>query len=415
MKLKFLLITLFSFETLSSQWVKLNLASAANAEKIFIFSKDESYILQDKIVDFSSNAGVVWKEVLKDSSHKFQYIYRYNGDSVFLNCYRNISPTAFAQRNYRIYKDGSNKQVLQYTCDYWYNNILKFNQDTFLNIFNELNGSALGISVEQYPVFTDVDVSQTWVYILYNVYFTKLQNYQLLGDTLVSLSNRIDYYSNELYPVVSRNNIRSWTNDTTNQIEMKILPPSRSFWAFSPANIILLGENYLAEFNEFPMMKNIQYYPDLRFKKIYFISADTGFIVGKSLVTNRGILWRTTDAGKTWQDQHFSCPPVNDIVSVTPGVLLAACDSGVVLRTINSGGAGTGIEPRLLTEQLMIYPNPANEYIRISTAEDEVITVYNALGETVLTTREKKINTGLLKAGVYLVRTSRQSGRFIKD
>ena len=298
-----------------------------------------------------------------------------------------FSANAYSQKNYRHYVDGQNTLINDFTYDYKEENILKFNVDTFLGIYNEIGGGLLGIDIGSYPISTDVlPYKQTYAYLLYYIGFADLMGYQLVDDTLITVSNRLDYYRTSLYPIISRNNIRHWSIDTINQEEMKNLAPSRGVWAYNADDMFLLGHNYIARLNPFPKIQSLYYYPDFSFKKVLFTTHDTGFVIGRNKITDRGVILRTTDAGVTWkQQQMVSCPPINDIVALNKKTLIAVCNEGVLLRTENGGSNPVGIEaPQPLYAS--VFPSPAQSQGFTLQVPNHSFTysIYDATGNEVL-------------------------------
>jgi hypothetical protein len=66
----------------------------------------------------------------------------------------------------------------------------------------------------------------------------------------------------------------------------------------------------------------------------------------------------------------------------------------------------------LLDTQILIYPNPATEFINIrSTLNIHKLELYTILGKKVLTTMETKpINIGHISSGIYLLRVFSENG-----
>ncbi|MEO8760725.1 MAG: T9SS type A sorting domain-containing protein [Bacteroidia bacterium] len=80
----------------------------------------------------------------------------------------------------------------------------------------------------------------------------------------------------------------------------------------------------------------------------------------------------------------------------------------------------TGIKEIAAKNNLMVYPNPANSNITISSlTEFGIITIYNALGEIVLkqnsNNKQEKINISALPQGVYFIKTQQGTQKFIKE
>ena len=68
---------------------------------------------------------------------------------------------------------------------------------------------------------------------------------------------------------------------------------------------------------------------------------------------------------------------------------------------------------------LSVYPNPANETIRINGLEtDATIEIYNSLGakgKTMNVTADGEINIGDMAPGIYMLRCGQQALRFVKE
>ncbi|MCP4521857.1 MAG: T9SS type A sorting domain-containing protein [Cytophagales bacterium] len=66
-------------------------------------------------------------------------------------------------------------------------------------------------------------------------------------------------------------------------------------------------------------------------------------------------------------------------------------------------------------QNLSIYPNPATSYISLESTSDEVVNIYNAIGELVLTSDEKEmIDISELATGVYVIKEEYIT-RFVKE
>lgn len=72
-----------------------------------------------------------------------------------------------------------------------------------------------------------------------------------------------------------------------------------------------------------------------------------------------------------------------------------------------------------LNSSVVLYPNPVRNNLHIKVNQEiELVTVYNLLGKSVLTTKAKTINTTTLKKGVYILQIETKKGliskRFVK-
>ena len=383
MRVKLVIVLILIKFSALGQWNAFNLGISKGIDKINCYSFNETYLFCQNEVLKSTDSCKTWSSILSNPSRYFYYMYKYNDDSAMFLCIVGRDN----QNLYRHYSNGVNKLIRDYTYNVIENNIWQFDKDTFLNIFNDIGGGYLGVLINQYAYNADVlPYKQTYVYALYYISFADLMGYQLVDDTLITVSNRLDYYRTSLYPIISRNNIRHWSIDTINQEEMKNLAPSRGVWAYNADDMFLLGHNYIARLNPFPKIQSLYYYPDFSFKKVLFTTHDTGFVIGRNKITDRGVILRTTDAGVTWkQQQMVSCPPINDIVALNKKTLIAVCNEGVLLRTDNGGSNPVGIEaPQPLYAS--VFPNPAQSHGFTLQVPNHSFTysIYDATGNEVL-------------------------------
>ncbi|HNB82499.1 MAG TPA: hypothetical protein PLP14_10395 [Chitinophagaceae bacterium] len=285
-KITLYFLLLFFSPALYSQWTATNLGIGKNISDIYYFSPSESYLLCGNSVLKSATSGNAWSEILFDSSWQFVYLYRYNNDSILLNS--SYTKYLDSQKIFRYYNNKGFKLIRSYGYSVFERNVLMFTNDTFLNISNDIGGGRLCISVEPKSFSADIiPNSPVFLHFVYYAYYLKLQSFQLLGDTLIMVSNRIDQPREEYHPIISRNNIYSWFSDTGSQAEMTNLPPCRGLWAFTADSMILLGENYIANIPHYPTLQSMQYFPNYSFEKIIFTAKDTGFIIGRNTITRK--------------------------------------------------------------------------------------------------------------------------------
>lgn len=79
------------------------------------------------------------------------------------------------------------------------------------------------------------------------------------------------------------------------------------------------------------------------------------------------------------------------------------------IAKISFKGSVSTKEQRLSTT---VYPNPASDYIHISTELDEHITnkIYNINGQLIMTSTEKDINVSSLRNGIYMLVSTTKTG-----
>lgn len=129
--------------------------------------------------------------------------------------------------------------------------------------------------------------------------------------------------------------------------------------------------------------------------------------------------WRTIMA---YNDEctatGFNCTRINRWSN--PDVLYNGEPTGIAIDQTNPANEAFGFRrfacvvsefmPTVLSNNefsktyFSVYPNPMNDYIEIACEENiSMITISNVLGQTVLTSNQKKINTGTIANGVYLL------------
>jgi photosystem II stability/assembly factor-like uncharacterized protein len=155
---------------------------------------------------------------------------------------------------------------------------------------------------------------------------------------------------------------------------------------------------------------------------IYFTDVNSGYAVG-----NYGKIIKTIDGGGSWITQTSGTLWSNlysvFFQSVVTGYVVG--DSGIILKTTNGGLTGfyeSGIESQLLK----ITPNPANDKITILSTlikEDTQLSIFNVSGEKViemqLIDNETQIDISGLPWGVYFVRVQNDKmlevGKMVKE
>lgn len=76
---------------------------------------------------------------------------------------------------------------------------------------------------------------------------------------------------------------------------------------------------------------------------------------------------------------------------------------GVIHDIEHFPNPGTGIDENEI-ENVVIYPNPATDFIHVMTLNGASVQIFNSVGQLVLTSEEMDINVSELPQGIYLVR-----------
>jgi photosystem II stability/assembly factor-like uncharacterized protein len=151
---------------------------------------------------------------------------------------------------------------------------------------------------------------------------------------------------------------------------------------------------------------------------VFFVNADTGFVVGGNWLANsHGIILHTTDGGATWIEQNIPTEkPLNKVFFINDSTGAAVGNDGTILRTTNGGETWTEyIWPVVNNEEIRepitrIYPNPTDDIINveIENINNATIDIYNVSGRLVfnkaLNSKVEKINVSGFPKGIYFVK-----------
>ena len=89
---------------------------------------------------------------------------------------------------------------------------------------------------------------------------------------------------------------------------------------------------------------------------------------------------------------------------------------GVTLDMITvRTGVEDGIEEVASTKPaISVYPNPATDYINVSRAGNDEMFIYNVFGSLVKSTNENRIDVSGFAPGVYTLKTTEGTVKFVK-
>jgi photosystem II stability/assembly factor-like uncharacterized protein len=136
---------------------------------------------------------------------------------------------------------------------------------------------------------------------------------------------------------------------------------------------------------------------------VFFISADTGFVVGGNWSAhNKGIILRTTDGGTTWTEQNIPTDmPLLRVFFINDTIGIAVGNDGTILRTTNGL---TWIDEKQLDRMTWnsslseSYPNPfnleTNIKFQIQGFNNVTIKIYTVHGHEVATLINEKMVPG---------------------
>lgn len=140
------------------------------------------------------------------------------------------------------------------------------------------------------------------------------------------------------------------------------------------------------------------------FNAISFSSSGRGVVVG-----NEGIIYRTTDAGNTWtRDNNQIKEDLNAVVFYDDISAWAVGKDGTIIKHI---GDITNVEDPILSQSIVLFPNPARTVISIKSSDLQIIDqlhIYDSAGRLVETKKaiNKNVVTFNLKSylpGIYFL------------
>jgi hypothetical protein len=137
---------------------------------------------------------------------------------------------------------------------------------------------------------------------------------------------------------------------------------------------------------------------------IFFSDVNTGYACG-----NLGRIIKTTNGGVTWTELYRPCDYSLWSVCFTDsatGYLVG--EAGTILKTTNGGGFPVDIHfEKKRKNQVLIYPNPANEMVTIRTPFKGHLSMWDLKGRVIyeieITQETTTIKIGNFASGVYLV------------
>lgn len=137
------------------------------------------------------------------------------------------------------------------------------------------------------------------------------------------------------------------------------------------------------------------------------VAVYTGLLVQASFMV-------TSDNGGNWitvtpEDLLLaSCSSVDFAYGEdTVTAYLATSDLGIVSYVVDLGNLGTDI-PELSPNTLMLYPNPASDFVKVAVDENNVIVstiIYSISGQKILESANTEINISGLSNGIYMVKS----------
>ncbi len=149
------------------------------------------------------------------------------------------------------------------------------------------------------------------------------------------------------------------------------------------------------------------------FSRMHFADSQNGYAMTRGDLGNVS-MYKTVNGGLSWSQKEvgMTCYLLRDFCFNGSGTGILAGDCGVILRTTNSGGIVTGVQPAIGPNEIVISPNPCRDRFRIQfpDAEHSVdVSIYSMLGKEVFSSGYSRVqsidvNVSSLHAGTWLVR-----------
>jgi len=153
------------------------------------------------------------------------------------------------------------------------------------------------------------------------------------------------------------------------------------------------------------------------FYSVWFTNMNKGYVVGTDGIyktLNGGLNW-TADSSGTWNSFTSVC-----FTDSTTAYVVGA--SGCILKTGNGGTSSIETKQKV-AEKFLLYPNPANQEIRITTLkrnQEEInIIIFKMNGEEILNqhyrnSSQVEIDVSMFLKGIYLVKIQDKEAAEVK-
>jgi hypothetical protein len=151
-----------------------------------------------------------------------------------------------------------------------------------------------------------------------------------------------------------------------------------------------------------------------QFNSVYFPTANKGYIVA-----NGGDILKTVDGGMNWTgDSSGTWNRLHSVFFTDSTTGYIAGESGTILKTGNEVVTFVK-EPKPERANFIIYPNPANNKITITSTnmppENILVTIYNTNGNQVMNEQfrdqtQVELDVSTLLKGIYLLKIQSKEG-----
>ncbi|MGB0807283.1 MAG: T9SS type A sorting domain-containing protein [Salibacteraceae bacterium] len=159
---------------------------------------------------------------------------------------------------------------------------------------------------------------------------------------------------------------------------------------------------------------NSQPFFDPQWKALTGIQNNGILAVGDAALSHTGVILWGNKQDASWA-LETTIQILNDVTTINDSLAITVGDSGLIMR--NTGIINS--VPKINSQvQVMVYPNPAQETISVSSRNDKVeqVTIFDMLGREVLTesVQFEQIQVNTLNPGLYQVRVKTTHGQKVK-
>lgn len=152
--------------------------------------------------------------------------------------------------------------------------------------------------------------------------------------------------------------------------------------------------------------------------EVFFVDESNGYIVGGNMADSR--IQKTVDGGELWENISPNLPiGLTSLYFSSFDVGYAVGTNGTVLKT-ETGGVMTSIDDYLHNKQIVLFPNPAANFVTIESSENEIIElvrIYDNTGKLINEIEEKAIKIDLnlsnYPSGVYYLELNTEGSKSI--
>ena len=394
-----------------AQWSVLPSGSTRDLYSVQFTSRDTGYVVGNKAILKTVNAGASWTSLTNDTSKFLYSIYFTAADTAYTVGVWTHSENSRYSNLFKSTNSCASWDSLPYAMyEYQKNGV-------FQSIF--FPNSSIGYAVgDANNIIKTIDGGAQWSFLQCPATPSNLLDavFFLNADTgyAVGWNNHTMGVGGTMIKTVNGGSTWDTLNiGTTNGLTSVYFTDSDTGYAAGVAGTIIKTTNGGATWTTLSSGTSSW------LTSIYFTHPDTGYAAGTG-----GTIIKTTDGGLSWLT--LSTKTTNDIYSfyfTNSQTCYAVGANGIILKT-NSGGINTGIfqSPQIALSDFAVYPNPVKSNLFFSNLhQNATISIYDYQGKLLIhkPISENQMYVGDLKEGIYIYKVIGKnivtSGKFIKE